>query len=219
MGNVVIYGAGGFAREVHEIIESCVGWGDNNFLGFIDDNRENHGKEVHGAPILGGIQWLKEHQDVGIIVAIGSPYIKKKVINNIYKEISNPIFPSIIAESAKIGKRVKIGKGNIICDGCIVTTDIEIGDHVILNINTTVGHDAIIEDYVTTAPNVNISGNVLIKEGTDLGTNSVIIQGKTIGEWSIVGAGAVIVTDIPSNVTAVGMPAKVIKERESGWHL
>ena len=50
------------------------------------------------------------------------------------------------------------------------------------------------------------------------GTGAAIIQGITIGEWTIIGAGAVVVDDIPANVTAVGIPAKVIKTREERWY-
>jgi sugar O-acyltransferase (sialic acid O-acetyltransferase NeuD family) len=103
---------------------------------------------------------------------------------------------------------VELGCGNIICAGTIITVNIKIGNHVIINLDCTVGHDTVINDYVTCAPSVNISGQVEIEEGCDIGTNAAIIQGKKIGKWSIIGAGAVVSRDIPPGCTAVGVPAK-----------
>jgi acetyltransferase-like isoleucine patch superfamily enzyme len=54
---------------------------------------------------------------------------------------------------------------------------------------------------------------VRLGDGVDLGTGAVIIQNRSIGEWSVIGAGAVVTTDIPAHVTAVGVPCRVIKER------
>ncbi|MDX8289031.1 acetyltransferase [Metabacillus indicus] len=223
MGKFVVFGTGGFAREVHEIIEYVdEQWSmvqeKPSLLGFLDGNIEMHGKEVHGLPVLGGLEWLERNKDVGVVVAIGNPGVKRKIVQQI-KQIGGINFPSIIDPRAVIGARVKIGEGCIICANTIITTDILIKDFVILNISCTIGHDTTIEDYVTIAPGANISGNVDIKEGTDIGTATAIIQGKTIGAWSIIGAGAVVVKDVPNNVTAVGNPSKVIKEREEKWQL
>ena len=75
----------------------------------------------------------------------------------------------------------------------------------------TVGHDAVLNDFVTLYPSVNISGITNIGKASELGTGTQIIQGKRVGDYSIVGAGAVIVKDIPEKCTAVGSPAKPIK--------
>ena len=68
-----------------------------------------------------------------------------------------------------------------------------------------------LHDFVTIYPSVNVSGNVTISECVELGTGMQIIQGKTIGTESIIGAGAVVVRDIPQKCVAVGSPAKPIK--------
>lgn len=118
-----------------------------------------------------------------------------------------------------IGRRVEIGEGTVICANVTTTTDYKIGRHVLINIMATVAHDDVLHDYVTIAPAAVISGNVTIGEGTDLGTNATVNQGVEIGAWSIVGSGAVVTKSLPDNCTAVGAPAKPIKERPAGWHL
>lgn len=221
MKNLVIFGTGGFAREVHQIVEDINSQLPTlNFLGFLDEDYEHHNTDVHGCKVLGGIDWLikTDINDIFIVIAIGNPKNKRKIVE-IIKKKTKAKFVTLIHPRAWIGNRVTIGDGSIICAGTLITTDITLGNHVIVNIGSTVGHDAVMQDYVTVAPTVNVSGAVWVGEGTDLGTGSTIIQGKKIGAWSIVGAGAVVVNDIDANVTVVGAPAKTIKSRHVGWHL
>ena len=217
MGNnkrkkVVILGAGGFAREVLWIYRDAnqekYEW---DVLGFVDENVENHNKILCDLPVLGGFEWFDKnaHSDLYVVCAIGSPRTKKKVIEKCL--IRNLNFCSIIHPSVKMSEYIEIGEGTIITAGNILTTQIKIGDHVIINLDCTLGHDSIIDDYCTIAPGVHVSGNVHLETGVDLGTGAVIIQGISVGAWSVIGAGSVVISDIPSNVTAVGAPAKQIK--------
>ena len=106
----------------------------------------------------------------------------------------------------------------LVYPGAILDTDITIGDHVILNKLCTIGHNTVIEGFVTLAPGVNVGGAAHIGTGCELGINSATVHGITIGDWSIIGAGGVVVDDLAANVTAVGVPVRVIKQRQSGWH-
>ncbi|MCL4454976.1 MAG: acetyltransferase [Deinococcus sp.] len=216
--DLVIFGTGGFAREVHQLVEDLnrdsTRW---NFLGFLDGNPERHGVEVHGFPVLGDLDWLGEHQKESLIIAVGSTVVRRKLVHQVRERYGNS-FATLVHPLAWIGNRVALGEGSIVCAGTLITTDIQIGQHVILNLDCTVGHDAQIEDFVTVAPSVNISGNVRVGQGSDLGTGSAIIQNVQIGNWTIVGAGSVVVRDLPANVTAVGVPAKPIKEHPEGWY-
>lgn len=164
------------------------------------------------------MEWLVSHPEVAVIIAIGSPTVKRKLAKKIEALVPNVHFETLIHPTAHVTPRVKLGKGTVVSAGSILTTDITVGDHVAINLDCTVGHDAVLHDYVTVNPSVNISGNATIGEGTDLGTSSAVIQGVSVGEWSIIGAGTVVNKDVPANVTAVGVPAKVIKERPERWY-
>ena len=87
----------------------------------------------------------------------------------------------------------------------------KIGNHVSVNPGCGIGHDAVIEDYATLYWNVTLSGNVRIQEGCEIGSKAVVIPKMTVGRWSVIGAGAVVVKDIPDSCTAVGIPAKPIQ--------
>jgi acetyltransferase-like isoleucine patch superfamily enzyme len=107
-------------------------------------------------------------------------------------------------------QRIRLGDGCIIQQGCILTCDITLGRFVLLNLGCTVGHDAVLADFCSLMPHANVSGAARLETGVYLGTSSTIIQGVSIGANTVVGAGAVVVRDLPTNVTAVGVPAKVI---------
>ena len=212
MRSVVIVGAGGFGREVVEIFK------DQNIplkkweiLGFIDDNEELHGRKVNDYPVLGGLEWLREHnnENLGCICTINDCRKRKGMVGRLQEIGVN--FYSVIHPSVTMSQYVKLGQDVIICAGNILTVDIKIEDHVHINLNCTIGHDAVIDKYCTINPNVTISGNDHLGEGVYVGTGATLIHEVSIGNWSVIGAGAVVINDIPEKVVAVGVPAKVIK--------
>jgi len=207
MKEIVIVGAGGFAREVAWLIEEInkveLSW---KIIGFLDENY-NEGKTLNGYPILSGEMLI--NKDIYLVLAIGSPETRKKV----FERYSSFNYATLIHPKVSISSTNKIGKGSIICEGNILTVNIEIGEHVILNIDSTVGHDVKLHDFVTVLPSVNISGNVTIHQCTSIGTGTQIIQDKIIGKNSIVGAGSVVLKDVEDFVVAAGIPAKEIKTR------
>ena len=212
MKDIAIFGVGGFGREVLTLIQDINKREPTyNIIGFFDDGHEK-GEMVNDLPVLGKTNDLNEWKsDLALAISIGNPIVKKKVVAKINN--SRVSYPTLIHPNVIVGAPnfVKIGKGCIICAGNIITTNIEIGDFVILNLSCTVGHDAVIKDYSAFMPACNISGEVLIEEGVYCGTGVKIINQITIGEYAIIGAGAVVTKPIPGHYTAVGMPAKPIK--------
>jgi sugar O-acyltransferase (sialic acid O-acetyltransferase NeuD family) len=217
MKDLVIFGTGGFAREVLQIVEDinekAATW---NLVGFLDEDRTKWNSTLQGLPVLGDTAWLERNPHVAVSVAIGSPADRRKVVLTL-EHVECSGLALLVHPLAWISKRVEIGPGTVLDAGALVSPDARIGRHVILNNNCTVGHDTVLEDFVTVAPGASIAGEAHVSEGCDLGINCTVVQGIAIGHWSIVGAGAVVVRHLPPNVTAVGVPAQVIKERPEGW--
>lgn len=210
MKDLFIIGAGGFGREVAWLVERInevnPTW---NLKGFIDDNESLWGSVEGEYSVLGGCDYLNTLSNVYAVCAVGSAKIRKIIIGKLKN--SNVKFATLIDPSVLLSKRVEIGEGSIICAGTTITVDIKIGNHVIINLDCTIGHDDVIEDFVTIYPSVNVSGNVLIGECSELGTGMQIIQGKKVAPNTIIGAGAVVVKDCSESGTYVGSPAKKIK--------
>lgn len=212
MKKLVIVGAGGLGREAAWLVERInqvqPTW---NLLGFVDDNENIHGLVIVGYPVLGGCWWLKEQEDeIYVVCAIASSKVRRAVI----KTLEGVKFATLIDPSVIMSNRINISEGCIICAGTILTIDFIIGSHVIINVDCTIGHDAVLKNFVTLYPGVSISGNTILGECVELGTGSRIIQGLRVGDGTIVGAGAVVVKELPRECTAVGCPAKAIKFHE-----
>lgn len=215
MKDIAIYGVGGFGREILTLIKDInrvnPQW---NIIGFFDDAYPQG--EIHnGIPTLGGMEVLNGcPTDLALAVAIGTPRINKMVVD----KITNPkvSFPTLIHPTVLIGDSdyVKIGKGCLICAANIITTNVMIGDFVILNLACTVGHDTVIGNHAAFMPSVNISGEVNVCECVYVGTGAKIINQIEIGQNTIIGAGAVVARSLPADCTAVGVPARVIKMKE-----
>lgn len=212
MKKILIYGAGGFGREVQWLIERINQkepiW---QIEGYLDDGMEV-GTAINGYKVLGGKEKLQEYdKTTAVVCAIGSAKIREKIILEI-KQIGKFQFPNLIDPWVQMSQFLSMGEGNIICAGNILTVNIILKDFVILNLSCTVGHDVVLESFVTVYPEVNISGCVIIKKYAEIGTGSKIIQGKVIKEHTIIGAGAVVVKDITESGTYVGVPARKIRD-------
>ena len=213
MKDLIIFGASGVGREVAWAVERInkvsPTW---NLLGFMDDDDSIQGTEINGYKVLGKIGDIKKYPDAYYVCAVGASRVREKIVNNM-REINPDIkFGIVIDPSVEMSDLVTIGEGTIICANTIITVNISIGNHVIVNLDCTVAHDAILKNFVTLYPSVNVSGITEIGHAVELGTGTQIIQGKKIGDYVIVGAGAVVIKDIDKPGTYVGVPIKKVKE-------
>ena len=212
MKDLLIVGASGFGREIAWLVErinrETPTW---NLLGFLDDNATIQGQDVNGYPVLGGSQDVVRYENAYVVCAVGASKVRKTIVEKICAVAPNIKFATLIDPSAKMSQTVSVGEGSIICAQTILTVNITVGKHCVLNLNCTVGHDAVLQNFATLHPNVNMSGTTEIGACSEMGTGSVIIQGKTVGSHTVVGAGSVVIKDIPEKCTAVGSPAKPIK--------
>ena len=189
MKDLIIFGAGGFGREVAWLVERInkisPTW---NLLGFMDDNDSIQGIEINGNRVLGKTSDVCKYSDAYFVCAVGASKMREKIVNSI-KEMDPAVkFGTVIDPSVELSDFVAIGEGTIICAHTIITVNISIGNHVIINLDCTIGHDAALDDFATLYPSVNVSGNTSIGFAAELGTGVQIIQGKSIGGYSIVGA-------------------------------
>lgn len=207
MKEIYIFGSSGFGKEVAWLLEENE---DYQILGFIDDNPDVFGKVINGYKVIGNSDFLLSiDKPINVVIAIGKPLIREKIVTKLKRNhlIS---FPNIISKDVKMSKYVTLGEGNIICSGNILTTNINVGDFNLINLNCTLGHDDFLESFITIYPGVNVSGNVHIGNFCELGTGSKLIQGLSLVSDVVLGAGAVVIRDICESGTYVGIPAKKV---------
>ncbi len=212
MRDIVIIGAGNLGREVAQLIyEINLEKKQWNLLGFVDETPEKLGTLINNHIVLGKPDWFerKPPKSVWAVYAIGNPRDKSHLINKFADYQIN--HANLIHPSVKINEFVQMGFGNIVCANSFVSVNTRIGNYVVISPGCGIGHDTVIEDYATLYWNVTLSGNVQICTGCEIGSKAVVIPKKIVGEWSVIGAGAVIISDIPGKCTAVGVPAKPIK--------
>ncbi|WP_164473043.1 acetyltransferase [Clostridium sp. E02] len=212
MKKVVIIGAGGHARSVIDIFLQS---GDYEIAGCLDPCYSYRGsvefmEDIH---IIGDDTIIPDLVKLGmeyVFIAIGDNKLRCKLMDTVKKYALQVV--TIISPNAYISPRAEIGTGSCVMAGAAISVNCKIGEGVIINTNSSVDHDCQINDYVHIAPGTAISGSTIISKGTHIGTNAAVIDGVRIGSWSYIGAGAAVVKDIPSNVMAYGVPAKIIRE-------
>ncbi len=219
MTDLVIFGAGGHGREVLQVaLDMSADRSRWNLIGFADEDETLAGQSLQGLPVLGGLAQLRDLRTAALVVAIGAPARRRRVVERL-RDAGWTRFARLVHPLAWCGRNVEIAEGSVVCAGVKMTTDIQIGRHVLLNLNCTIGHDVRIGDFATLAPGVGVSGGCQVGEGAELGTHSTLIPKVVVGNWSVLGAGAVAIQSIEPDATAVGIPARTIRRRELGWHL
>jgi sugar O-acyltransferase (sialic acid O-acetyltransferase NeuD family) len=196
MGRLVIYGAGGFGREVLTAARN-----DPRELVLMSDEAQ---PPFDGVAV---ISFAELRDDDEVVIAVADAGTRRALAGKC------PGFASVVAPTAIIGRQVEIGHGAILCDHSMVTTSAKIGRHFHCNIYSYVAHDCVIGDFVTFAPQVQCNGNVHVGSGAYIGSGAVLKNGLPdrpliIGEGATVGCGAVVTRDVPAHATVVGNPAK-----------
>ena len=207
--DIVLIGDSGHAKVVKDIILT----NGDYILGILDDKYTDVFKEDQ--MIKGPVTYLHEllkNEQVKVIIAIGNNRIRQQIVSRINIPVDRYI--TCIHPSAIVSPSAIIEKGTVVMPGVVINADASIGMHSIINSNAVVEHDCLVENYVHISPSSILTGGVKIAEGVHLGAGSSVIPLIEIGSWTTVGAGAVVVDNLPAYCTAVGAPAKAIKFHE-----
>lgn len=200
MSSLVLYGAGGHARVIYDIILS-----NNMLLEYLVDDVPSGEFFHHLEVFTPKAELLKDKK---LIIAIGDGKAREKVACKI-KDLCN--FETLIHYSAFVSRFSDLGEGTVVMPQACVNAEVKIGKHCIINTASVIEHDCLIEDYVHISPSVTLAGNITIKKRAQIGIGTRIIQGVTVGEDAIIGAGSVIIENVPAGATVVGNLAESLK--------
>lgn len=204
MEKLIIIGAGGYSKSVLDSID----YYNYRIKGFID---EFSAEEEHlGYPILwNSLEQVDNSDSYFYFIAIGNNQRRKAWFDRLRERKLRLI--NIVDKSAIISPEAKIGTGCFFGKMSVVNSKAIIGNNCIINTKALVEHGCIVNDHANISTNAVINGDVQIGKGTFVGTCSATIGQIKVGEWSTIGAGAVVINDVENGVTVAGVPAKVIK--------
>ncbi len=208
---VAVIGAGGQGKVIFDLIRAL---GHAELLWFFDDRYPK--LQLSGAimtlkgtvaDLFAGRQRL---QVEAFVVAIGANRIRRRFFERALAAGLQPL--QLIHPRATLSPLAVIGAGTVLCGQAWVGPGAAVGQNCIINTGATVDHDCVIADHVHICPGAHLAGNVRIGAATMLGIGAIVIPGVQVGSNCVIGAGTVVIRDLPDNVTAVGNPARIIKE-------
>lgn len=207
--NVILIGAGGYSKSVLDSLNTA----EYQMFAFIDERKDL--KEHLGFPVIGNdFCDINNKNDYVYFVSIGNNERRKiwfdKLIEN-KLEIIN-----VIDETAIISKKAEIGIGCFVGKMAIINSCSSIGDNTIINTKSLIEHGCTVGDHVNISTGSIINGDVIVGNGSTLYSGTVVIGQKRVGSWTITGAGTIVTKDLPDNVLAVGVPAKIVKRNIYG---
>lgn len=209
-----IWGASGHAKV---LADAALCEGRLELVGFVDElHPERQGANILGLPVLGGVDVLSQLREQGVeqaLLGIGDCATRRLVSQRAVAagfQLGTVIHPASV-----LARGVDIGAGTVVFAGVVVNVGSHVGTAAVLNTACSVDHDCEVGDGVHLSPGVRLAGNVTIGELSWVGLGASIIQGVQIGARSVVGAGSVVLRDVPSDVVAYGVPASVRRTREA----
>jgi UDP-perosamine 4-acetyltransferase len=206
--DALIIGAGGHGKVVLDILRAA---GMHRPVGFVDADPSLSGQVVSGLPVLGQINLLPKLRGKarGAVIAIGDNRTRLHYADLLRQhdfELLSAIHPSAVVSGV-----ARLGQGVVVAAGAVVGTDTAVGDCAIINTSAIVDHECQLDSGVHVCPGAALAGRVHVQEMAFLGLGCRIIQCLTIGRNAVVGAGAVVIRDVPDGATVVGVPAQIIK--------
>lgn len=210
---LVVIGAAGFGREVLDVVDALVATSRPKLqlVGVVDDNplEENLDRLARrGANYLGTVgDWLEVEDDGLFVIGIGDPAVRQRLAE--ICQARGRLAATLLHPSATLGYGVGYGPGTVVCAGVQISNEVQLGGHVHLNPNATIGHDAVLGDYVSVNPGAVVSGECQVEAGSLIGAGAVILQQRRVGAGALVGAAACVTRNVDPGDTVMGVPARV----------
>ncbi len=203
---IYIYGAGGHGKVVADSLQVM----GLTVAGFLDDSPRRTGLMLSGIPVISTDKLLdtcEDRREIRIALGIGDNRSRHAVAERCRAwkfELVTAIHPSAV-----LSPSARIGAGTVVMPQATINASASIGTGVIINTGAVVEHDCVIGDFAHVSPNAALGGAASVGAFSQVGIGAVVLPGITVGSRSMVGAAAAVICDIPDDVTAIGVPARI----------
>lgn len=205
----IIIGAGTYGQVYKEYLQT-----EYSVIAYYDDDPALHGHKIDGIEVKGNVQDAIENDpDCAVFVPIGNNKVRVRILKEL--ELNGFEIPSFIHKDTIIHSSVIIGKAVYILPGTNIMPLTEIGNYSMISVGSNIIHHTFLKEGVFVSNGCNLGANILVKKQAYIGMGATIMTGvKVIGENSMIGAGAVVINDVPDNAVMAGVPAKILKYKE-----
>ena len=189
-----------------------------DIVGFLDDDPKFAGQSVAGVPVLGPVSRLETLKDTDGIEAVYCPLGKNKLRVKFLSRARELGYktPNYIHPTVCISPDVTIGEGVYILLGAKVMPHTVIKDYVMISMGVLLAHHCVLEEGVFLSTGCNFGASIHAHKYAYCGIGSTIMTGiHELGEDCLIGAGAVVIKDVPERAVMAGVPAKVLKIKEA----
>ena len=199
------------------MIDSLLEGGYGDPVGVLDQDRSLWGKELLGAPILGGddlLPQLARHGSTHFVVGLGAIGDNKPRQLLFELGLEHGLTPLTIRHPASIcSPFATVGEGSVIFPGAVINAGASLGVNVIVNSGAIVEHDCVVGDHAHIATGSRLCSTVHVGPSSHIGAGATVRQCISVGEGAVVGAGSSVVKDVKPWTVVTGVPATVLERR------
>ncbi len=206
MAGLLLVAASGLAREVLAVVRAET---PSQPVWVLDDRAELRGTTLDGAPVIGGLEEVKEYDDAQLVLCAGHGAARRRLVARLTKlGVGEGRYATVVHPSVDVTAGCTVGVGSILLAQVVLTAEVTVGSHVVAMPHVTLTHDDVVDDCSTLCAEVSLGGQVTVGSGAYVGMNAAVRERVRLGVDSTVGMGAVVLSDVPDGETWVGNPAR-----------
>lgn len=200
---LVLVAASGLAREALAAVRAADAY---EVIGFVDDDPALWGEVIDDVKVLGGLDAVRDLPDAAVLLCAGWGIARESLAWRLgFHDVR---YATVVHPSAVVPPSCAVGAGSIVLAGCVLTTAVSLGRHVVAMPNVTLTHDDAVDDFATLCAGVSLGGLVHVGARAYVGMNASVRERRRVGLGAVIGMGAVVLSDIPDCETWGGVPAQ-----------
>ena len=209
MYDIIIVGAGGFGRELRQLLPACLEESEYRFKGYLGRDQSVGVDDEARRLTLADPETYEPLPSDRFVLAIGDMDARKRTVESIVGK--GGVFVSLIHPLALAADTAKLGRGVVLYPFAVVSNQATLGDFVKLNYYASAGHNAELGPYSLLAPYATVNGFSVLEEQVYMSTHSTVAPVVTVGRGSKISANSAAMKDVPAGSLVHGVPGRVTR--------